>query len=213
MSGTQRTHMTPKMKTTVIPPEHISWLRLLLANKKELGGALHFNRKGLLDNISVYTGKHMEVILPDAFQVEWHSHPKGAFVEMPSVTDLKAAEKRKLQIGDFSGELSIVVATHGIIVYSYKGNKKLDASQWSTIAELLQNGQDNKKGLRKQVAQIRLFNFDIDIFFWEDIESKGLPLRFCMRKYVVDPLPRKKKSNQTPFSKSRLYVRKKLFSK
>ena len=201
MSGTSHSHKKPKMKTTNIPPKHIAWLKGLVEYPFELGGSINFNKRGQVDHFTVYTGKTAYVELPDAFQIEWHSHPRGSFVELPSVTDLRAAMKRKLEVGDFKGELSLVVGHHGIVTYSYTRKLGLNREEFKQIANILQRGTDTVKGLQKQIAQIKLYGFDIKLTTWQNmfkieksalgepkISGKGLSLNFCFRKYVTDPL-------------------------
>lgn len=186
MSGSVQTHRKPRMVSKSIPFHRVEWLMALLVLKREVGGSFDFKRNGQLDRFTVYTGAHMHVVLPDTFSVEWHTHPKSTYIELPSVTDLKAAMKRKLRQGDFSGELSLVICEHGICVYSFKeGFKKLTTRQWYEIESVLQKGRDSKSGLEKQMAQIRPYGFKMEIQSWEKIKQSGLRLRFCLRKYVV----------------------------
>lgn len=193
MSG-YRDVKSPRMITTYLKHHHIDVMKQLLNLKKEVGGGIFLNKQGQVDFMSVYTGRESHVIIPDAFEIEFHTHPLSSFVELPSVRDLKTAMNRKLRIGDFRGELQMIVGRNGITVYKFTGKKKLKEKHFDEIENVLQRGFDTSiEGLRRQIEQINIFPFELKLISWEEIERnrkknlRGIPLKLCFRKYMVDP--------------------------
>jgi hypothetical protein len=150
------------------------------------------DQKGKLDHLSLYAGKHSHVVIPDAFEIEFHTHPSDkAFVELPSLRDLKVAMNRKLKVGDFRGEMSITVGKHGVVFYHY--TKNVPFKNWNLIQTILERGVDSLAGLRVQIDQINETPFNLKMYSWDELKrdkengGKGIQFKVCFQRYVVDP--------------------------
>ena len=185
----------PRYVRPVLSPSNLKWISEALPNlSSEIGGSVEFNKKGEFERYTVYTSsKRLAMILPDFFAVEWHAHFDPYAIQLPSLTDLRIAAKRKLGYDkknmSVTGQLNIVFCLKGVVLYKFVGKKLHEKAIYERISAIMNEGADTVEGMNDQIRQIeKISNFQYELISWATALKRGVSLgRICLREFVSGP--------------------------
>ena len=158
------------------------------------------------ERFTLYTSEHkLEMSLPDFFQIEFHLHFDPYAIQLPSIVDLRIAEKRKIgydsEEGDqqVSGQLNVVFCTKGVVVYRFDPTVIRDPdftrtpeTHYEDIYKIMNKGNDRISGICKQIEEIEAMSkFKYSFTSWGKVkESGGVDLgKFCLNEIVKNRKP------------------------
>ena len=183
--------------------KRLEWLHLLMQLQYEVGGQIRFDKSGKFQGFTLFTpGAHSnEIILPDAFPVEFHTHPLPSMVAFPSVTDLMAQAKRSINANkckgakgrykQYRGAVAIVFNRVGAVIYAYKRCKLPSRKEQKELLEKIISlsaklgSQDSMANLKQQAKVAREYGFRICLQSWPKIIRSGMLLTFQTRRFHV----------------------------
>ena len=186
---------TPRYVFPKLSPSNVKWIKEILPNlTSEIGGAIELNKRGKFERFTVYTSsKRLQMTLPDYLQIEYHLHFDPYAIQLPSVTDLKIAMRRKLgyerKDAGVSGQLNVVFCLKGVVVYRYVGKKSHEKKVFDSISKIMNDGADSVEGMRSQIRRIeRISNFLLKLTPWATALTRGVELgKFCLKEFVRTP--------------------------
>ena len=190
-----KTNRSPRYVQPKLSKENVRWIKELLPGlSSEIGGSIELNSQGSFERFTVYTStRRTAMTLPDFFQIEYHCHFDPYAIQLPSITDLKIAMKRKLgydkKATGVSGQLNVVFCLKGVVVYRYDGKEKHADRIFGAISDIMNSGRDDARGMRDQIEKIEeISNFKFSFTTWDVAARRGVKLgKFCLKEIVVNP--------------------------